>query len=104
MDSIVDKLSEIETAATSIVEHAETQKFTLEKDWQEKRNEFDQNLEVNTTQKLAEIRVNLEKEMARVLDTQALHNTVMIEKLKTDFDENHTTYAQAILKKIIEVS
>lgn len=34
MDSIVKKLSEIESAASSIVEHAEAQKEVLDKEYQ----------------------------------------------------------------------
>ena len=34
MDSIVKKLSEIESAASSIVEHAEVQKEVLDKEYQ----------------------------------------------------------------------
>ena len=45
MDSIVKKLSEIESAASSIVEHAEAQKEVLDKEYQEKRRLFDIELE-----------------------------------------------------------
>lgn len=45
MDSIVKKLSEIESAASAIVEHAEAQKEVLDHEYREKRNRFDTELE-----------------------------------------------------------
>ena len=41
MESIVRKLSEIESAASAIVEHAEAQKEILDHEYREKRNRFD---------------------------------------------------------------
>ena len=45
MDSIVNKLTEIEDAASAIVAHAETQKEVLDREYDEKRRAFDEDLE-----------------------------------------------------------
>ena len=45
MDSIVNKLTEIEDAASAIVQHAEDQKEALNKEYDEKRRAFDEELE-----------------------------------------------------------
>ena len=45
MDSIVNKLTEIEDAASAIVAHAETQKEILDREYEEKRKAFDAYLE-----------------------------------------------------------
>lgn len=45
MDSIVNKLTEIEDAASAIVQHAEDQKEALDKEYEEKRKAFDAELE-----------------------------------------------------------
>ena len=42
MDSIVNKLTEIEDAASAIVAHAETQKEILDREYEEKRKAFDE--------------------------------------------------------------
>ena len=44
MDSIVNKLTEIEDAASAVVQHAEDQKSQLEKEYEEKRRTFDEEL------------------------------------------------------------
>ena len=43
MDSIVEKLAEIEKTAEAIVEHAEAQKYEVEREIQAKRDAFDRN-------------------------------------------------------------
>ena len=48
MDSIVKKLSEIESAAAAIVRHAEEQKEVLDHEFREKRNQFDEELDYGT--------------------------------------------------------
>ena len=45
MDSIVNKLTEIEDAASAIVQHAEDQKEVLNKEYEDKRKAFDAELE-----------------------------------------------------------
>ena len=44
MDSIVNKLTEIEDAASAIVQHAEDQKDALNREYDEKRRAFDADL------------------------------------------------------------
>ena len=41
MESIINKLTEIEMAASAIAEHAELQKSVLDKEYEEKRKQFD---------------------------------------------------------------
>ena len=45
MESIINKLTEIEIAASAIAEHAELQKSVLDKEYEEKRKQFDLELE-----------------------------------------------------------
>ena len=45
MESVVEKLADIEMTAEAIVEHAEAQKKEIEKEIQRKRDQFDENLE-----------------------------------------------------------
>ena len=103
MDSIVEKLSEIEATAQSIVEHAELQKPVMEKEIQEKRNEFDQELELETQKKIDAIRSKLKEKTDSVLAGQHEKNRSTIDSLIKDFDKNHTKYAQDILKHMTGV-
>ena len=82
MDSIIEKLSDIENTAEAIVEHAEAQKYEIEKKVQAKRDQFD---------------------MDQILEEQREKNRSTIDNLRKEYEENHSAYAQEILKHIIEV-
>lgn len=103
MDSIVKKLSEIESAAAAIVRHAEEQKEVLDHEFREKRNQFDEELEKKTMGKINEIRSELEKTTSSLLDEQSGENNDSIALLKQQYEINHTKYAKDILKRITEV-
>ena len=103
MDSIVKRLSEIESSAAAIVDHAESQKAALDEEYQEARRKFDKELEAKTQAKITEIRKELERSKTSHLVGQTGANNDFITALYQEYNENHTHYAQAILKKITEV-
>lgn len=103
MDSIVNKLSEIESAANAIVTHAEAQKDVLEEEYQKKREEFDTKLEADTQAKIDQIRQALEEKTSSTLGNQSGSSSDTIDAIKKEYDEHHTEYANKILAKITEV-
>ncbi len=103
MDSIVKRLSEIESAAAAIVNHAEAQKAALDEEYQEARRKFDKKLEAKTQDKIAKIRDELERSKAKLIASQAGTNNDFITALQKEYNEKHTDYAQEILKRITEV-
>lgn len=103
MDSIVKKLSEIESAATAIVEHAEAQKSVLDKEFDEARRKFDDGLEAKTQSRIKKIRDELERSTTQLLDSQTGLSSDSIEALRKEYEDKHTIYAQEILKRITEV-
>lgn len=104
MDSIVKKLTEIETAASAIVSHAESQKEVLEREYQAKRKAFDDDMEQKTMAQVREIRGNLDQNLKALSDTQSGDAGNSIIALQKEYEEMHTQYAQAILERITEVS
>lgn len=103
MDSIVKKLSEIESAASAIVEHAEAQKEVLDHEYREKRNRFDTDLEKKTSDKIQKIQEDLAMKTQELLKAQVGGRNDTIAALEKEYEERHTWYAQNILKRIIEV-
>ena len=85
------------------MEQAQEQKSEIEKEIQAKRDAFDQQLEEDTRRQLSEIRAEGEQKMNALLEEEREKNSYMIENLKKEFEESHTIYAQAILKKVLEV-
>ena len=103
MDSIVKKLSEIESAASSIVEHAEAQKEVLDKEYQEKRRLFDIELESRTMSEIQKISDHLETDTQNVLNGQSSENKSATIALQKNYKERHSQYAQEILARITTV-
>ena len=103
MESIINKLTEIETAASAIVEHAESQKSVLDQEYEEKRKQFDLDLEAETEAHLQKIRAELESGTQTLLDQQAASNDTSILELQKEYETRHTFYAKEILKPITEV-
>lgn len=103
MDSIVKRLSEIENAASAIVEHAEEYKAVLDKEYRDARRSFDEELEERTQERLQKIRSELEEKTSRLLKSQSGANSDSIIALQKEYEENHTLYAQDIIKRITEV-
>ena len=103
MEAVIEKLAEIERTAEAIVEEAQAQKSEIEKEIQAKRDAFDQQLEEDTRKKLSEIRAEGEQKINALLEVEREKNSYMLENLKKEFEGSHTTYAQAILKKVLEV-
>ena len=91
MDAILDKLTEIENAASAIVRHAEEQKDVLGQEFDEKRKKFEK------------IREQLEKEQSRVLNSSSGASEDTICSLRKEYEEKHTEYAHEILRRITEV-
>ena len=103
MDAILDKLTEIENAASAIVRHAEEQKDVLGQEFDEKRKKFDEDLENKTKARLEKIREQLEKEQSRVLNSSSGASEDTICSLRKEHEEKHTEYAHEILRRITEV-
>ena len=103
MESIVNKLTEIEDAASAIVAPAEGQKEGLGKEYGQKRRNFDTELEEQTQARLSSIRRELEKNTSGILESQSGASEDMIRALEKEYEEKHTEYAHEILRRITEV-
>ena len=103
MDSILNKLTEIESAAVSIVQHAEAEKSILDEKYDEKRRQFDLELEAETKKQIQAIQDDLQKKTSQILSSQSDESLAQINALPKEYEENHTLYAQKILRKITEV-
>ena len=103
MESVIKKISEIESAASAIVANAEKQKESLDHEYRAKRNAFDLELESQTMSKIQQIRDDLETRTSALLNEQSVENDDSITELQRQYNEYHTRYAQDILKRITEV-
>ena len=103
MDSILNKLTEIESAAAAIVQHAEAEKTALDDKYDAKRKDFDAELESKTKQRIQTIRDELQAKTDSILNSQNDESNAAIEALQKEYEKKHTDYAQEILRRITEV-
>lgn len=103
MDSILNKLTEIESAAAAIVQHAEAEKTVLDDKYDAKRKVFDAELESKTQQRIQTIRDELQAKTDSILNSQNNESNAAMEALQKEYEEKHTDYAQEILRRITEV-
>ena len=101
MNSVIEKLAEVEETAEAIVEHARQQK--IERQIQEERDQFDRDLEEETQKKLEKIKEKSQQEVEKVLDRERKKNQTAIDALKQEYEENHEIYAEEIVRHMIEV-
>ena len=103
MNSVIEKLAEVETTAETIVEHARQQKSEIERQIQEERDQFDRDLEEETQKKLEKIKEKSQQEVEKVLDRERKKNQTAIDALKLEYEEKHEIYAEEIVRHMIEV-
>ena len=103
METIAEKLSEIEMTARSIVDGAQEQKHQMEMKMQKQRDTFDADMEKETNEKILKIQSDLATNMEHLLKKQEEQNNNEIESLKQDFKEHHSEYAKQILNRVIKV-
>ena len=103
MDSIINRLTEIEETASSIVEHAEEEKAVLDKEYDERRRNFDAELSEKTRERIQAIRDKLDRDSSEILDGGNGAGGREIQALRQEYSERHTEYARNILKRITEV-
>lgn len=103
MNSIIERLAEIEKTAEAIVDNAEKQKFEAEKRIQAERDEFDRQLEEEVGQRLESLRSEGREKMEQALNEERLRHRSIIDDLESEFAEHHTEYAKEILRQILEV-
>ena len=103
METIAEKLSEIEMTARSIVDGAQEQKHQMEMKMQKQRDTFDADMEKETNEKILKIQSDLATNMENLLKKQEEQNNNEIEALKQDFKEHHREYARQILERVIKV-
>lgn len=103
METIAEKLSEIEMTARSIVDGAQEQKHQMEMKMQKQRDTFDADMEKETNEKILKIQSDLATNMENLLKKQEEQNNNEIKVLKQDFKEHRSEYARQILERVIKV-
>nr|WP_024837846.1 hypothetical protein [Clostridium sp. 12(A)] len=102
MDKVIEKISDIESAATSIMDNANERKKAFAKEMEDRTAAFDSDLEVKTNKKIEALRNQLEVEMNRQLEKQLSDSKRILTTLETHFEEQHSQYVEDLFQTMIK--
>ncbi|MDK2967903.1 MULTISPECIES: DUF3970 family protein [Lacrimispora] len=102
MDAVIEKISEIESAATSIMEHANEQKKALAKEMEERTAAFDAQLENETEKEIEKLKAEMEIKMNQRLKKQQDELQKILEAMEKNFEVHHTQYAKELFNNMIK--
>lgn len=103
MDSVFQKLEDIEMTAEADRGARRREKAVIEKRLQEERDQFVRNWQKIQKQKLDQIKQESEKKMEQILKEEKERHHSVIDNLENDYNQNRKAYVKEILERIIEV-
>lgn len=103
MEPIIDKLSEIEAAASRIMESAVNETKNQDKEAEKRTAEFDAQVEAITKKKLEELRLNLQQESEKELEHMKTGMEHTMSAMEQYYQDNHQKITDKIFHKIIRM-
>lgn len=102
MDTVIEKISEIESAATSIMDNANERKKAFAKDMEERTAAFDAQLEAETNKKIEELRAVMEINMNNRLEKQRSDSLKFLRAMEKRYEDHHTQYVENLFNTMIK--
>lgn len=101
MDTVIKKISEIEAAASSVMEDANARKKAFAQEMADKTDAFDRELDAMTGQKIDDLRARMEVEMDSKLSKQKTDAEDMLERMEKNYEDHHKDYAKKLFRSLI---
>ena len=101
MESVINKLTEIEAAASKILEGAANQNKLLDQQQDERIAAFDQKLEHDTALQIQKIQADLKKKTDDALLHLRSGTSDLLASLDNYYSKNHDTLSTQICEKLI---
>lgn len=102
MDTVIEKISEIESAASSIMDNANERKKVFAKEMEERTAAFDRQLEAETEKKIEELRAAMEINMKDRLDRQRSDSDKVLAAMEKHYEEHHTQLVEDLFNSMIK--
>ena len=103
MEDIINKLAEIEAAASHIMEDVAEQKKQLALEYDQAVQDFDQSIDEEIQMKTARIRQELEVQMKDKLATQESETARTLKQMEDHYQEHHQELAAEIYNRILRM-
>lgn len=102
MDTMIKQLSEIETAATSIMDNANARKKAFAEELAAKTAAFDQELDEKTEEQRQRLRANMETTLTAKLQQQKQDVHCLLQRMEKNYANHHNEYAARLFQSLIE--
>lgn len=102
MDTVLNKISEIESAASQIMEEANARKKAFARKMEEKTTAFDTELETETSKKISELRAQMEVDMKAKLSKQQSDADQVLKGMEENYKAHHSAYAKKLFHALTE--
>lgn len=102
MEQIINQLSEIEAASVKIIEHAKEQKKEISDRFERMTREFDDQVDQETNQKLADLNVKLKGEKDEELAKLRADTEQLMAALEEIYEKEHTNIAKKVVADIVK--
>lgn len=102
MDTVINKISAIESAATSVMDSANARKKEFAKEIEQRTAKFDADLEAETAQQIDELRKKMEVEMEAKLSKQKADAIEILQAMESNYRVNHESYAKKLFESMVE--
>lgn len=102
MDTIINQLSEIETAASAVMDDANARKKAFAEGIMLKTTAFDQELNENTDKQLGILRKNMETTLTGKLEKQQKDVGCLLQHMEKNYEDHHREYAAKLFQSLIE--
>ncbi len=103
MEDIINKLAEIEAAASHIMEDVSEQKKQLAQQYEEAVQKFDTNIDMEIQNRSDTIRQELEIQMKKELENQRNEAEQILTQLEAYYTKCHTDMAKEIYDRILRM-
>ena len=103
MEDIINKLAEIEAAASHIMEDVSEQKNQLAQQYEEADQKFDANIDMEIQNRSDTIRQELEIQMKKELENQRNEAEQILTQLEAYYTKCHTNMAKEIYDRILRM-
>lgn len=102
MNTVIKRISEIEDAASTIMESANASKKAFAQEMEERTREFNRDLEVRTEQGIEEFRKRMEAEMALKQEQQNSEAADLLQRMEQNYEECHSQYVDQLFRSLTE--
>lgn len=101
MQTVIQKLSEIETAATRIMDDAAAKKKQMDQKYKDDCDAFDKRLDEETAKRLDQLRKDLGASAEHDLEDINVKTAKSLENLDREYEKQHEVWAEQIFNHLI---